>query len=330
MKHLHRIALLIMMLSCQKDPLVTPDMPQSPQTDTTFVLRIDPEDISFTVGGHSRCRALLELYGDGSLLKTTNVTRYVEWSEEDEDIIGFRAKGIVEGYSEGTTTISATYHTDDRTLTADSQISVVAGVPLRLTLSIRSATLFTYESFGKHRTDANIRSAVCTFIDDTQKQILPYQMSWKSSDESVATVSDYGLVKAVGEGFADVIATYAHGGFEISDTCRICVFDNGPDKPVKHVTSVSPWSDGHRFGMKIDSFSDGTPGDRIGFTYDVVRSDGQPSMPVGKAGASGPKGCEYETGTNSVTIEMKSTDLYQVDERGNCGHLTAVITLSVK
>ncbi len=50
------------------------------------------------------------------------------------------------------------------------------------------------------------------------------ELTWTSSDESVATVDAEGLVTAVSAGVAEITVTATLGELTASDTCRVCVF----------------------------------------------------------------------------------------------------------
>ena len=69
-------------------------------------------------------------------------------------------------------------------------------------------------------------------------------VTWESSDPSVATVDENGLVKGVGEGVASITATTADGGY----TDSVCVAVEA--LPI-HVTDVT--ADRTELTMPVDS-----------------------------------------------------------------------------
>lgn len=130
----------------------------------------------------------------------------VEWSSSDGSVVTVR-EGVVGAVSEGSATITVT--TEDGGKTARCSVTVlprhydVTGVSLdrsELAMDVEEQVYLT----------ATVSPGNATVKD----------VSWSSSDESVATVED-GVVTAVGEGSATITVMTEEGGF--SATCSVSV-----------------------------------------------------------------------------------------------------------
>jgi len=132
----------------------------------------------------------------------------VTWKSSNESIATVSDNGLVTGISEGTVTITVT--TNDGGYTANCIVTVspdpvyVTGVSLNQT----SAELVVGDNLQ-----------LTAFVEPKNADI--QTVTWKSSDETVATVSDNGLVKAVGKGTVTITVTTDEGGFTAS--CEITV-----------------------------------------------------------------------------------------------------------
>lgn len=71
-------------------------------------------------------------------------------------------------------------------------------------------------------------------------------ITWESSDDEVATVSDNGLVTAISEGTAEITAI-ANGGTNVSDTCHVTVSNDIPSSTYTLVTSNSDLVVGNKY-----------------------------------------------------------------------------------
>ncbi len=130
----------------------------------------------------------------------------VSWTSSDTDIATVSAKGVVTGISAGTVTITVT--TTDGGYTASAQVEVTSIAVTGVSLSSSSASL----TVG----DTAQLSATVSPEDATNTNV-----SWSSSDESIATVTEDGLVTAVAEGTASIIVTTEDGGYTASATIDV-------------------------------------------------------------------------------------------------------------
>lgn len=161
--------------------------------------------------GLSLDRATLELYEDDlPFLLTATVTpadasESVVWTSEDESIATVFG-GSVRAQRAGTTVITATAGT----MTAKCVVTVrchVKGVSLKdhtLTVKKGDTEPLTATVYPERASNAKVR--------------------WSSSDETVASVSETGLLTAKASGTATITVTTDEGGFK--DTCEVTVESN--------------------------------------------------------------------------------------------------------
>ena len=132
----------------------------------------------------------------------------VTWSSSDPAVATVDANGLVTAVGEGTATITVT--TEDGGFTATSAITVtaepisVAGVNLNLT----TTSLVV---------DSTLQLAITFDPANATNQ----NVTWSSSDTTVATVDANGLITAVGEGTATITVTTEDGGFTSSCTVTV-------------------------------------------------------------------------------------------------------------
>ncbi len=168
-------------------------------------------------------RTEAELQRDSSLQFVATVmpeearNKTVKWTSGDEKIATVDAGGVVTAIAIGSTTITATA-VDGSEVTATCKVTVTPKLVTSITLSKEELTL--EKTFTAQLTatvlpeDADDRSVV-----------------WSSGNTAVATVSQEGLVTAVGVGTADIIVK-ANDGSEVTATCKVTVTP-------KLVTSIS-------------------------------------------------------------------------------------------
>ena len=106
-------------------------------------------------------------------------------------------------------------------------------------------------------------------------------VTWESSNTSVATVDANGLVTAVSAGTATITVTTADGGK--TDTCTVTVREEAPDRPVNLPDTHSIdliVSDGGEAKLSLTNASEGstitvTATPDVGFKLDYITVDGE-------------------------------------------------------
>lgn len=134
--------------------------------------------------------------------------RSIKWSSSDESVASVSQEGVVTGKAFGNVTITATSE-DKPEITASCTVHVVTpatGIELEESqLALEIGGVSTAQLHAK-----------------VLPETAPIQsINWSSTNEGVATVSETGLVTAVGNGTATITATSVDGGFQASCTVSV-------------------------------------------------------------------------------------------------------------
>jgi len=160
-------------------------------------------------------------YTDGS---TEDITSSVTWSSSDTGVATIDAAGLATAVGEGTTTITATM--DDIRGNTTLTVGSVPLVAIEVTPVGPSIALGHTQQF----------TATATYGDGSTADITA-SVTWTSSDSGVATINDYGLATAVGEG----TTTIAGAVGAISDNTTLTVTVGGPALDID-VVLVDGWN----------------------------------------------------------------------------------------
>ena len=129
----------------------------------------------------------------------------VTWTSSDESIATVDENGKVTAVGDGTATITVT--SKDGGYSASIEIHVI--IPAQ---SIRISSEVTEILYGNSET---------LEVEFTPSNTTNQKVTWTSSDESIATVDENGVVTAVGEGKVTITATSEDGGFTASKEINI-------------------------------------------------------------------------------------------------------------
>ncbi len=175
-------------------------------------LVVDPASAEVLVGGKQQFTARV-LLSDGS---SQDVTTRVSWGSDDNAIAQVNAQGRATGVSEGSTGINAildyegTRYTDSAALTVTAAAVTIEELivdPPSATVLINGTQAFTAR----------------VLLSDGSSQDVSADVSWSSSDSSVAQVDALGLATGLAEGRAAIIATLLYEGMTYSDDGRLTV-----------------------------------------------------------------------------------------------------------
>ena len=136
----------------------------------------------------------------------------LEWESTDEAVAKVQyssGRYVLYAYKNGTTTITATV-TDGSGVTASCEVTVNINYPVQGISLNHDAKTFT-------KAGETLQLTATIYPDSATNKTV----TWKSSDEKVATVDESGLVTAVGNGTADITATTEDGNFKA--TCQVTV-----------------------------------------------------------------------------------------------------------
>ena len=156
-------------------------------------VRISDSSLSMAVGDREYLSAITSPSGES-----------VSWSSSDSSVVSVNSSGRVIAVGAGSATITATITADGRTYSDSCRVTVV-----RPSISISASSLSM--TVG----DSEYLSA--TTSPSSQN------VSWNSSNSSVASVNSSGQVSAVGAGSTTITAEIYVGGESYSESCSIIV-----------------------------------------------------------------------------------------------------------
>lgn len=136
----------------------------------------------------------------------------LEWESTDAAVAKVQyssGRYVLYAYKNGTTTITATA-TDGSGVTASCEVTVNINYPVQGISLNHDAKTFT-------KAGETLQLTATIYPDSATNKTV----TWKSSDEKVATVDESGLVTAVGNGTADITATTEDGNY--TATCQVTV-----------------------------------------------------------------------------------------------------------
>ena len=134
----------------------------------------------------------------------------VTWASSDAAIATVDANGKVTGVKAGTATITVT--TEDGGKTATCQVTVKANTVAVTGVTLNQTSISLVPGAGEGL------KATVTPADATNKKV-----TWKSSNEAIATVDANGIVRGVAAGTATITVTTEDGGY--TATCAVEVIN---------------------------------------------------------------------------------------------------------
>jgi uncharacterized protein YjdB len=170
-----------------------------PEPATLVSLAVSPATVTLGVGG-TKALSATATYSDET---STDVTATASYNTSDAAVATVSEAGVVTAVAAGTATITATFEGE----TATVEVTVTAETdpepePATLeSLEVSPATV-TLEVGG-----TKALSATATYSDETSKDVTA-TASYSTSDETVALVSEAGVVTAVAAGEATITATF--------------------------------------------------------------------------------------------------------------------------
>ena len=169
-----------------------------PLPEVSYGLELGQTAAEVGVGATASLSANYYRIVDGTRDQNTDVTAYAEWSSSDESVVTV-SKGIVTGVSKGTAVITATYNGYRVTYS----VTVTDVITYKLYLSSTSLSVAT----GKN---GKFTALLGTYTNGKQTGAseISSKCTWTSSDESIATVSNIGLVTGVKVGTVTITAQY--------------------------------------------------------------------------------------------------------------------------
>jgi len=161
-------------------------------------LSIIPAADTLGINSTLQLNARIEPYGASN--------QNVSWSSSDTTVAKVSSTGLVTGVAEGSATITAT--TEDGGFTAQSTVTVVFISVTGVKISLNSISV-------------NIGATEQLTGSVEPSNAVNQNISWSSSDTSVAEVDSTGLVTGVSKGTATITVTTEEGGFTAQCTVTV-------------------------------------------------------------------------------------------------------------
>ena len=176
---------------------------------TVTVVKVNIPVAGISLADKEASVAVRDTYQLTAVLEPENATnKEVIWKSEDESIASVNSYGIITGVSEGTTVITAT--TADGGFTDTCTVTVYRVPAEKIIIDEENSD--SEIEFGN---TGSVR------IEFEPANTTNQNLTWTSSDETVATVDENGIITAVGEGTAVITATSEDGGFTVSREIKV-------------------------------------------------------------------------------------------------------------
>lgn len=179
---------------------------QDKQTESTLEVSsatissidINPPVINNLAVGTSKSVAVTAYLTDGT---SQDVSQQLDWSSNNEAIAKVDEKGLVTGLSTGKASITATAPSDAGGLSRTIEVTVTDATVTQMNVSPATSSLAkgTQQQF-----------TVSANFSDGSKSTITDSVNWSSSNESVATIDESGLVSAVAKGTSVITASFGN------------------------------------------------------------------------------------------------------------------------
>jgi len=191
---------------------------------TTTLTRISCSSVTVTLNS-STYLTVTAHYDDGT---TKNVT-YSSNISGGNGIVRFPAQGYVQGIALGSTTINISYTENGVNKTTTCTVTVEEDTTQQPEREVSSISI-TNGNITMTKGETKTLNLYVEYTDGTGESVAPSNASWSTNASTVATVSNGGVVSAVGLGNATIVATY--GGkyssitVEVIKSIESIAFDN--------------------------------------------------------------------------------------------------------
>ncbi|MFC6334234.1 Ig-like domain-containing protein [Paenibacillus septentrionalis] len=187
-----------------------------PDPVTLERLNLDQTSYSLAIG-ESHQTIVTAVYSDDTSEQV--LPSEVTFSSSDTAVATVDGTGLVTAIKSGTTVIKAAYEGKE----AEATVTVSAALPDPVTLERLNLDQTSY-SLTIGATHQTIVTAV--YSDDTSEQVLSSEVTFSSSDTTVATVDDTGLVRAIKSGTTVIKAAYEGKEAEATVTVPTVIINN--------------------------------------------------------------------------------------------------------
>ncbi len=183
-------ASLFVLSTCGKDSSTSPPSPPPPPAPVPTSIEITPSSATLNAIDQTVQLAPVVLDENGAEIADASVT----WTSGAVDVATVNDQGLVTAVNNGSAVITA----QSGSLSASASI-IVSQVPVRIVIEIPTTGQLILTDMGQVKLEATVQ-------DRNGHPVAGAEVTWSSSDESVATVSDQGLVNQVSSGITQITA----------------------------------------------------------------------------------------------------------------------------
>ena len=183
-------ASLFVLSTCGKDSPTSPPSPPPPPAPVPASIEITPASATLNAIDQTVQLAPMVLDENGAEIADASVT----WTSGAVDVATVNDQGLVTAVNNGSAVITA----QSGSLSASASI-IVSQVPVRIVIEIPTTGQLILTDMGQVILEATVQ-------DRNGHPVAGAEVTWSSSDESVATVSDQGLVNKVSSGVTQITA----------------------------------------------------------------------------------------------------------------------------
>ena len=164
---------------------------------TVQSITVTPANRSIAIGGTFQYTAT-STNSDGS--STTLAAGNVVWASSAPNVATINAAGLATGFTAGDSTISATLP-GSSVIVGSTTLSVTGVAPVSLAVTFTGGVIMPLGS-------TQLTNATVTFSDGSTQIIPANQISWSSTDPTIATINNDGNITGMIDGVTAIIGSY--------------------------------------------------------------------------------------------------------------------------
>ena len=179
-------------------------------------IEVSPTSINIYVGNSSTINSITAFYNDGS--NASIALSWATYQSSNTNIAIVNNSGLITGVSTGTAIITISY-TEGGITKADMIGVTVSEIPKVLTsITVLPSTMSMYVGNSE-----NITSVTAHYNDGSNDSITLSLATYQSSNTTIATVNNNGLITGVSTGTAVITVSYTEGGITKADMIGVTV-----------------------------------------------------------------------------------------------------------
>jgi hypothetical protein len=165
---------------------------------TVQSVAVTPTDRSIATGATLQYTAT-STNSDGSTTALAAVN--LVWASSIPGVATITSAGLASGVSSGSTTISATFNSTSSSIVGSTSLTVSSVTPTSLAVTFGGGATMPVGATQQ-------AIATVTFSDGSTQVISANQVSWSSTDQTIASINSSGMITGVADGASAIIGSY--------------------------------------------------------------------------------------------------------------------------